>query len=160
MAKLFTTSRLTLQPLQIKDGPFIQTLVNTAGWLQFIGDRNIHTIEAAEQYINKILANQAITYWTVTLIEHPTAIGLITLIKRTYLNHPDIGFAFLPQFEKKGYAFEAAMAVLQHCKLHLPIIHATTLADNISSIKLLNKLGFLFTKVIEVDGESLQVYSC
>ncbi len=160
MAIVFTTNRLTLQPLQLKDASFIQTLVNTVGWLQFIGDRHIHNIEAAEQYINKILANQAITYWAVTLIDQPTTIGLITLIKRTYLDNKDIGFAFLPQFEKQGYAFEAASVVLQHCKLKLPIIHATTLADNISSIKLLKKLGFLFTKTIEVAGESLQVYSC
>lgn len=160
MAIVFTTNRLTLQPLQLKDASFIQTLVNTAGWLQFIGDRHIHNIEAAEQYINKILANQAITYWAVTLIDQPTTIGLITLIKRTYLDNKDIGFAFLPQFEKQGYAFEAASVVLQHFKLKLPIIHATTLADNISSIKLLKKLGFLFTKTIEVEGESLQLYSC
>ena len=159
MTTLFTTSRLTLQLLHLKDAPFIQTLVNTPGWLQFIGDRKIHTITAAEEYITKILNNQAITYYIVTLKGQPITIGLITLIKRTYLNHPDIGFAFLPEFEKKGYAFEAASVVLNHFKAQLPTIHATTLASNTPSIQLLKKLGFIFTKTIENEGQVLQVYS-
>jgi hypothetical protein len=39
------------------------------------------------------------------------------------------------------------------------VIVATTLPENTSSIKLLQKLGFHFEKEIEVGGERLQVYS-
>ncbi len=36
------TNRLTLRKLEEKDCSFILELLNTEGWLKFIGNRNVH----------------------------------------------------------------------------------------------------------------------
>ena len=82
------------------------------------------------------------------------------LVKRVYLDDVDIGFAFFPEYGGKGYAFEVADATLQyaHKELGIKRIAAITTRDNLSSIKLLKKLGFLFTRTILVDGEELDLF--
>ncbi len=156
-----TTERLSLNALAIEDADFIQELVNTKGWLQFIGDRKIHSTEEAISYINKINSSQNVHYWIVRLKEAHAPIGIITLIKRDYLEHFDIGFAFLPRYNGKGYAYEAAKAVLSGVSM-MPehaIVLATTLPGNVSSIRLLTKLGMHFDREIEEGIEKLHVYS-
>lgn len=161
MYKTYTTSRLRLSSLQLTDTTFIKELVNTEGWIKFIGDRNIHTEEAAKTYVEKLLYSQHIHYWIVSLQENGIPVGVVTLIKRDYLPHHDIGFAFLPEHGKKGYAFEAATAVLQDVvqdPQHTKIL-ATTLKENTSSIHLLQKMGFEFEGEIDTDAEKLLLYA-
>jgi RimJ/RimL family protein N-acetyltransferase len=155
-----TTERLTLQPLSAADSSFIRELVNTEGWLTFIGDRNVHTDADATAYIKKITDNAALAYWTVHLRDSGIPIAIITFIKRDYLPHHDIGFALLPAYASKGYAYEAAQAVLTHLQNNnaLDTLLATTLPDNVLSIKLLQKLGLRFEREIEVEGKRLLVY--
>ncbi len=156
----YKTERLVLRELTAADNQFIFELLNTAGWIKFIGDRNVRTSEDADNYIQKILANPAISYRVVTLQEDETAIGVVTFIKRDYLDHHDIGFAFLPAYNKQGYAFEATKEVLNQV-LNQPehsTIVATTIPENSSSIQLLKKLGFSFSKEITHGGELLHVY--
>ena len=156
----FATPRLELSPLEFSHGEFIFTLVNTASWIRFIGDRNIRTPADACAYIEKISQNANIVYWVVALSSDQTPVGIVTYIKRDYLEFPDIGFAFLPAHTNAGYAFEAASVVLQSL-VYQPsydYVLATTVPDNVDSIRLLMKLGFTFRNEIEVEKEKLQVY--
>jgi [ribosomal protein S5]-alanine N-acetyltransferase len=155
-----STTRLTLSPLKLNDKAFIFNLVNTPNWIKFIGDRNVYFLEDAANYIQKILDNPDAHYKIVRLKETAQPIGVITLIKRHYLDHHDIGFAFLPDFYKKGYAFEATNTVLEDIisdKTHSQIL-ATTLKDNINSILLLEKLGLTYQKDILVGDDELMVF--
>ncbi|MDA3613806.1 GNAT family N-acetyltransferase [Polluticaenibacter yanchengensis] len=155
------TERLSIAPLSEKDAPFIVELLNTDGWIKYIGDRNIHTKAEAITYIQKIHEKPNINYWTVSLKETPAAIGVVTLIKRDYLDFQDIGFAFLPQYSQKGYAREATKAVLTQLAKQNIIekILAITLPANKSSIKLLEKLGLKFRETIQQDNEQLHLYA-
>ena len=156
----FETQFLYIEPLSINDSMFILELVNTPGWLKFIGDRNVRSQEYAIAYINRILANADVAYWVVRLKTTQTPIGVITLIKRDYLPHHDLGFAFLPEYSNKGYAFEATKAVIEalsKMSFH-NILLAITISDNHSSIKLLERTGFKFQRMIDVDKEKLAVY--
>ena len=155
------TQRLTLNPITEDDYNFIFTLVNTKGWLEFIGDRKVHSKDDSIKYIQKIKKTQDLTYWVVRLKDNNTSIGIISFLKRSYLENFDIGFAFLPEFYGYGYAYEAAKEVLsivikkpEHAK-----VLATTVPQNINSIKLLTKLGLHFEKEIELQNEKLHVYS-
>ena len=112
MQKSITTERLILNRLTLADQDFIQRLVNSKGWIEFIGDRDVHTKDDAITYINKINASKNIFYWVVRIQENNTAIGIISFLKRAYLENFDIGFAFLPEFCNHGYAFEASKEVL------------------------------------------------
>ncbi len=154
------TNRLLIEPLAASDDGFIFELVNTEGWIEFIGNRNITSLTDACAYIQKIDANKNITYWVVKLRVDEVKIGVVTYLKRDFLKHADIGFAFLPCFSKQGYAYEAVSAVLhqlfqEHTDTH---ILAITLPQNISSVALLKKIGLVFEKEMEIENEKLHVY--
>src|SRR5438477_96284 len=112
MLTKLTTERLSLNALTAEDGDFVKELVNSKGWLQFIGDRNIHSKEEAIAYISKINTTPDFYYWVVHLKQTHEPIGIISFIKRSYLEYFDIGFAFLSQYSGKGYAYEAAKEIL------------------------------------------------
>jgi RimJ/RimL family protein N-acetyltransferase len=161
MQQNYTTNRLQLDILALQNAEFIMELLNTPGWIQFIGDRNITSKEKATEYIEKIMANPNVTYWVVSIKDSKTAIGLVTLIKRDYLEHHDIGFAFLPQYNGKGYALEASAEILSALTTdpaHTHIV-AITLKENANSINLLKKMGLRFDKEVIDNGETLLLYS-
>lgn len=157
----YQTERLWLRTLTDADADFIFELLNTAGWIKFIGNRNISNHADAVNYIHKILGNPAVNYRVVTLQQTGTPAGLVTFIKRDYLDHYDIGFAFLPAFSKQGLALEATKEVLDdllHSGGHTTIL-ATTIPDNHASINLLHKLGFHFSKDFTHEGLPLKLFS-
>ena len=50
---IIETERLLLREFQKGDDAFIFHLLNTPGWVQFIGDRHIKTLEDAQNYLQK-----------------------------------------------------------------------------------------------------------
>lgn len=161
MMKDLVTERLFLTPMSAKDGGFIFELVNTEGWLQFIGNRNILSEEDAVGYINKINQSKDFHYWIVHLRSTHVPLGVISFLKRDYLPYFDIGFAFLPQYNGEGYAYEAAKKILETMRLkpEHSIILATTLPHNVRSIKLLNRLGLQFSNELKLGSDQLHVYT-
>jgi RimJ/RimL family protein N-acetyltransferase len=69
-----------------------------------------------------------------------TLIGMCGLLKREHLDAPDLGYAFLPEAWGRGYAFEAARAVMEEAKRDRVL--ALVSPGNAASIRLLEKLGF------------------
>ncbi len=158
------SNRLQLQPLKPEDASFVLELLNTPGFLQFIGDRNVRTLEDAQAYVAKIMADASIAYWMVRRKEDDALIGTVTFIQRDYLKYRDIGYVFLPQFGGQGYALEAVVAVLKHYlnTYRDPQILATVLASNVRSIRLLQRLGLQYEsdlKLDESDDRDLHLYS-
>jgi [ribosomal protein S5]-alanine N-acetyltransferase len=150
-----------LEKISGTDAGFIHRLVNTPGWLQFIGNRHVYSPEDAAAYIQKINNTPDLIYWVVRIKQNQTPAGIISFLKRHYLAHFDIGFAFLPELSGNGYAFEAAKTVLnlaRTCKEYETIL-ATTVPENQSSVKLLLKLGLRFDEEICQNGERLHVYT-
>jgi RimJ/RimL family protein N-acetyltransferase len=167
MNYIFQTERLRIREFNENDASFIVVLVNTDGWLKYIGDRNIKTDDQAREYlINgpiKSYYENGYGLYLVELIEEKIPIGMCGIIKRDTLEYPDIGYAFLPKYYGLGYAFEAAKQTLYHAEHHLKLnkILAITDPENSSSIKLLEKLGFVFQKFIKApkDGSDLRLFS-
>jgi RimJ/RimL family protein N-acetyltransferase len=156
----YRTPRLLLTKLTMHDAEFIMELVNTPGWLKFIGNRSIGNTQQAAEYIRKIIADPDINYWVVKTKDENTPVGIISFIRRQYLDHHDIGFAFLPAHTGRGYAYEATAAVLNDIindGTHTQVL-ATTVKENTNSIKLLLKLGFACNREIERENEILLVY--
>ncbi|MBK7246012.1 MAG: GNAT family N-acetyltransferase [Saprospiraceae bacterium] len=161
------TTRLLLRPFNLDDAPFIIKLLNSPGWLKYIGDRNVKTIEQAEQYMLKgpLKSYQEHGYGIsmVVLKSDQRSIGMCGLIKRDHLEFPDIGFAFLPEYMGQGYAYEIARATLEygiHTLKCSPIL-AITVLNNDSSIKLLKKIGMQFQNNIHLPQieEELMLFS-
>ncbi len=142
------TQRLTLRQLTTDDAPFILGLLNTPGWLKFIGDKNVRSIEEAEQYLLngpiKSYHDNGFGLSLISLKEDGIPIGMSGIIKRDTLDTPDIGYALMPEFAGKGYAYEIASAIVKYARqeLKLPSLCAITLPTNTVSKNLLEKLGF------------------
>jgi len=158
------TERLILRGLNVGDAEFILALLNEPSFLRFIGDKKVRTIQDAEQYIlNGPVASyerHGFGLCLVELKETQTPIGMCGLLKRDELPAPDIGFAFLPDFWNKGFAFESAAVVLQDARerLNLERILAITNQDNEASIKLLQKLGLQIERLIKMSTDSTELF--
>jgi RimJ/RimL family protein N-acetyltransferase len=92
-----------------------------------------------------------------------TIIGTAGLVNREGLDGVDIGFALLPNYEGKGYGYEATKAIMQYATRTYGIntYLAITLPSNKPSQRLLEKLGLTFKKMIFIpnDPEELMLYS-
>lgn len=156
MPKAIRTTRLDLKPLGEHNDSFILELLNTDGWLQFIGDRNIQSLEDARKYIHTIQSTAHIDYWVVYRLEDRKRIGIITHIQRDYLPGPDIGFAFLDAYKGFGYAYEGASAIIGRSA---DTLYAIINPANKRSEKLLRKLGFVFERERVSDEKSDHIYA-
>ena len=157
------TERLILRHFNPNDAPFILVLLNEPSFLHYIGDKKVRTMEDASQYI---VNGPVATYerhgfglYQVELKDTHTPIGMCGLLKREELPHPDIGFAFLPDFWNRGFAFEAANAVLTDARERLKLnrILAIVNPDNNASIKLLEKLGLKFEQNLKLAADRDEV---
>lgn len=145
---LLESQRLTLRLISQDDAAFMLKLVNTAGWLQFVGDRNVHNELAAKSFIQTWALDRYKTFgygpYMIQLKPTNELIGICGLFKRDYLEYPDLGFAVLPEFNGQGMAQEASKAVIKYAfeGLNIPKLYAITAQHNINSSKLLIRLGF------------------
>ncbi len=160
------TERLNLKPTTVEDADFILRLMNTPKWLENIGDRNVKTIGDARNYIIAKMYPQlerlGFSNYTVIRKADGTKMGTCGLYDREGLEGVDIGFAFLPEYEGQGYAYESAQKVLETGLEHFGItrVSAITLETNLPSRKLIEKLGLTFSKMFRLpdDPEELMLF--
>jgi len=164
---ILETERLTLRQLTLDDAEFILGLLNEPSWLQFIGDKNVRTLDDARAYrVNgpqKMYREHGFGLWLVVVKETAVPAGMCGLIKRPTLDDIDIGFAFLPRFWGRGYAHEAAVATLAYARnvVKPKRIVALTALDNPRSIRLLGKLGLTFERIVRLtpDGPESRLFA-
>lgn len=155
---ILETPRLILRKLTLEDADFIFELVNEPAFIEFIGDKGVRDFAGAGKYLREgplaSYAKHGFGLWLVALKDGGTPIGMCGLLQRDTLEHPDLGFALLTYHGGKGYAFESAAAVLDHGRniLKLGTIVAVTAPENSASIRLLDKLGFRFDRMITLPG--------
>jgi RimJ/RimL family protein N-acetyltransferase len=136
-------------------------LVNTKGWLKYIGDRKVHTVTDAEAYIKRILDNPLYFYHVIEMNDTTDPVGVISFLKRDDQHYFDLGFALLPAYEGKGIALEAAseyMTTIQSLQTFENII-AICVPDNLKSISLIKKLGFSYQNDFKKGEEILSLYA-
>ena len=160
------TERLRLRRFEPGDAPFILRLLNEPGFLRFIGDRGVRTLEDARLYLERVPLESYRTHgFGVYLVERGPRgipIGMCGLTHKEWLPAPDLAYAFLAEHGGHGFATEAARAVLAHARatLRLERLVAIVLPDNTASIRLLQKLGFTAEGVVvdPRDGAELLLY--
>lgn len=155
----FETERLILKPTSIEDAEMVFKIMNMPKFKENIGDRNITSIEKAEEYIkNKYVTQFAeVGYGSYTVIRKKdnVKVGSCGLHNREGVDGVDIGFAFFTEYEGKGYAFEAAKKVKEIAfdVFNLPKISGITIKENIGSQKLLSKLGLEFKRITHIPND-------
>jgi len=157
------TTRLVLRWMTTDDAPFILELVNEPSWLHFIGDRGVRTMEDARNYIRngpiEMYTRLGFGLYLAERKEDGAPIGICGLLKRDSLEDADIGFALLPRFWGEGYAYESTSAVMAYGKqvLGLKRIVAVTSTGNERTVRLLEKLGLCFERMIRLSGDADEV---
>ncbi len=160
---VLATARLDLRCITVDDAGFILQLLNDPDFIRFIGDKGVRTVDDARQYI---VSGPMASYerhgfglWLVELKRSSIPVGMCGLLKRETLDDVDIGFAFLPRHRSHGYGFESASAVMQYGRdvLGLKRIVAITNPDNVGSIRLLQKIGLSFDRMIKLADDGPEV---
>lgn len=158
--RVLYTERLELRWFSSDDAAFVLQLLNEPSWLQHIGDRQVRTLDQAQDWLQTRLVSgywrQGMGFWGVCLRGQPQAVGLCGLIHRDTLPDVDVGYAFLPAFWGQGYAQEAARACLAygHRVLGLQRILAITGPDNQASQNVLRRLGMQLEQRCTLPGET------
>lgn len=158
MSVVLETERLVLREVEPGDAPFMLELLNSPGFLENIGDRGVRTQDDARAYIeDKMLSSyreHGFGMWVAVQRSDGRPLGLAGLVKREGLETPDVGYAFLPAAWGRGYAQEAAGAVLRHAvgALGIPKLAAITTLENFASMAVLRKIGFTYQGTIQLPG--------
>jgi [ribosomal protein S5]-alanine N-acetyltransferase len=151
---IIETPRLRLHRFTLADAPFIFELLTSAGWLKYIGDRGVYSIAGAENYLNSTILKSYeefnFGFWLVKDKLSGQKMGLCGISQRPELEGVDLGFAFLSPFIRHGFGYEASIGVLNYAfqQYDFDKIRAIVNPNNAVSIKLLEKLGFVFDKKI------------
>jgi RimJ/RimL family protein N-acetyltransferase len=153
--KTFETERLILKPTAKEDALLLLEIYNSPKWLKYIGNRNVNSLTEAEEYIkNKITPHiERLGFGNYTIIRKSDGekVGFCGLFDREGLEGIDIGFALLPKFEGKGYAYESAINLKKAAFSHFNLTELSAITDkeNQASQNLLLKIGFKFEKSIQ-----------
>ena len=160
---IIETDRLLLRRLSLDDAEFILRLLNEPSFIQNIGDRGVRTVDDARGYIVKgpITSYEKFGFglWMVETRSPSAPIGICGLLKRDVLDDVDIGYALLPEFWSQGYALESAAAVVAYAgkTLGLKRVVAVTNSDNQSSIRLLEKMGFKYERMVRLSEDAPEI---
>jgi len=157
------TQRLELRHVDAGDAPFMLELLNDPSFIANIGDRGVRTVEDAVRYVQDRMipsySQHGYGLYVVELRATGVAVGICGLVKRDYLDDPDVGFAFLPSWRRHGYAHESAAATRAYALdvLGTKRVLAITSPGNSGSIRVLEKIGLRFERMITPPGETGEI---
>lgn len=161
--QICSTERLILREVLPGNASELHRLMSGPDWLQFIGDRGIGSPDDALHYIQNSLQPQYQSqgFGMYAVWERSSFVGMAGFVKRDYLDFPDFGIAFLPEFYGRGLATECGAAVLEYgwSALGFETVLGITLPTNTRARKLLERLGFRQDGMIQNPaGETLLRY--
>jgi RimJ/RimL family protein N-acetyltransferase len=163
---ILETPRLQLRRVALADSAFFLKLLNDPSWLAHIGDRGVHSDADAENYIRSTIWAQYEAHqygmYAAQLKSTALVIGICGLVKRDFLSAPDLGFALLPDHTGRGYATEAARAMMSHAQKRLRIarLYAIVTRSNERSVRLLERLGFRYEgPFVTPQGVEVELYT-
>ena len=146
--QVLQTERLTLRQLLSSDDTEILSLRSNDNVNKYLGRKPARSLDDAKNFIRTIQVNtrqNTSIYWAITMNGADKLMGTICLFDFSDDNaKAEIGFELLPGYQGKGIMQEAASKVIafafQHLGLHS--IDACTHFENLSSVRLLEKLNF------------------
>ncbi|MFM5918555.1 MAG: GNAT family N-acetyltransferase [Novosphingobium sp.] len=150
---MIETARLILRPPHFDDLSFILAQINTDSMMRHLGGQARSADQVAEGLAQDVAAFADGSYfrWTVWLKENELRIGRVGLFEVRAAAAPaalrgqrEIGWMLAESVQGRGFATEAARAVLGHGfrELDLPAIHSQTSDSNLASTRMMERLGF------------------
>jgi len=163
MNVVIETERLLLRTFTMNDVQLVHDLNSDSNVTRFTYDF-ITSEEQAKEILEKVILPQYALYnhgrWAVHTKDQLDFIGWCGLKYRFERNEVDLGYRFKSSAWGKGYATEAAYASLDYGfnKLNIQKITGRAVPENISSWKVLEKIGMRFTRTELVDGHWAKTY--
>lgn len=160
---ILETERLICRELVSDDASHIRTLLTDPDYIRFVGDRGLKTDNDAQAFIEERLqaSYREFGFGFYLVIEKASGapIGICGLAKRLVLEHVDVGYALLPVFRGRGYAFEATTAMMEHGRVvhGLSRIGAIISPGNVRSVNVVEKLGMAFEKMVRLSPEDDEI---
>lgn len=150
---MLATERLVLRPPVEDDLTWVLADLNTENVLRHLGGVRSPTL-VAERFADDISAFNSGSHqrWTVWLHDGATRVGRVGLFPVRATAAPpvmrgqhEIGWTFAEGHWRKGYATEAARAVLVHAfdSLGVSLIYSQTSQSNAASTRMMQRLGFV-----------------
>ena len=151
--KILETERLLVRestPLDIPDFYCIYQHPSITNHMEPLFENPEEEKAYLEDYIKQVYGFYGFGIWTVLLKETGKVIGRAGLNIREGYSYPELGFVIDTAFQNRGLAYEVCTAILQYAReeLELDCLQAFVKSGNTASIKLLEKLGFLFDREI------------
>ena len=150
-----TTPRLLLTPFEPSDWAFFRSLREDRDIMRFMASI------ASEKETRRVFAARLTAQHTFVIRAHDddTPLGDIGLqVSTQFREEADIGYTVIPQAQGRGIASEALRAVCDYAfnLVGVKAVNAHVLADNVGSMRVLEKTGFVRTQVLEkayeIDG--------
>lgn len=150
-----TTPRLLLTPFEPSDWAFFRSLREDRDIMRFMASI------ASEKETRRVFAARLTAQHTFVIRTHDddTPLGDIGLhVSAEFREEADIGYTVISQAQGRGIASEALRAVCDYAfnQVGVKAVNAYVLADNIGSVRVLEKTGFVRTQVLEkayeIDG--------
>lgn len=109
-------------------------------------------------YIRNIYMYFGFGTWMIIRKSDGKLIGRAGLNYRVGFEEPELGFMLGKEYQKQGYAYEVCSCILTLAKeaYGFEKIQALAEPENISSIKLLKKLGFVYTEEVTLEQRKYQ----
>ncbi len=108
-----------------------------------------------QDYIKQMYGFYGFGMWTVTEKKSGEIIGRAGLSVREGYDLPELGFVIERKRQGMGYAKEVCEAILEYvkCELCFDEVQALVIKENEASLKLLQKLGFVYKKDVTEGGQ-------
>jgi ribosomal-protein-alanine N-acetyltransferase len=149
MKGIIETERLYFREFTLEDSQLLIDLNSNPNVIRYVGDGPVKDLMEAEIILKEIIFPQYINgmgRWAVHLKANDEFIGWCGLKYVKESDEIDLGYRFFEEHWGKGYATEAAKAVINYGVnvLKLQTITATGAKANVASIQVLKKIGMRY----------------
>ena len=143
-----TTTRLNLTPFEPSDWAFFRSLREDPAIMRYMAAITPEK-ETRRVFAARLMAEHV---FVIRLHNDVKPLGDIGLqISAANREEADIGYTVVPAAQGKGIASEALRAACEYAfnQTGVKAINAYVLADNVGSVRVLEKAGFVRTQVLE-----------
>ncbi|MBO1002297.1 GNAT family N-acetyltransferase [Pseudogracilibacillus auburnensis] len=136
-----TTDRLLIRNFEVKDWQAVHEYTSDQNVMKYLPE-DVFTEAAAKEFVKENM-DETPKHYPVVLNDENFVIGHMAFHKYFGEHTYEIGWVFNPKYYYKGYATEAARAILacgfEKMKLHRII--ATCQPENVASFRVMEKIG-------------------
>lgn len=154
---LLPTARLELRPYDVKDVAGLHRLWTEPGVRRYLWDDVVIPVERALQVVESSRGHwETAGYgqWTVRLAGTSEIVGFCGFRPADWQHAPELLYGLATRYWGCGYAYEAAMAVLEFgfTTLGFSSVVAATDAPNAASVRLMERIGMTFERRGSLNG--------